>query len=68
MKMPTFLAVVILCSFKAGVASNCETHKVKSYGHMLPYTCLAAGQQIAKRYIREGMGIKRIKCEEIKDE
>lgn len=56
-----FMVVVSLCSVVQ--PEQCETHRVKEYVLMpLPYTCALVGQQVAARYLRDGLRVGRIKC------
>lgn len=51
---------VILCAL-AG-EPQCETYKQISHMRPLPHNCMSVGQQIAARYMRQGLKVKKIGC------
>jgi len=60
--MNFFTVVLTLCTFVGDVPVTCEKHSSKVHGMMLPYTCMAAGYDLAKNKLRKDVYIKRIRC------
>ena len=52
---------------EASYANDCEAYIGQDQGFVMPHNCIRVGQEVAGRYLRDGLVLTKIDCKQAQE-